>query len=243
MPGDVCSHDHDCGGEDCGSSSLHPFINHPRITAWNAQDDAAAQRVFRPWCAPDLVPPTHVAPSPRSHLTTDPASVASFVVVQPREDRLSREGEPLRSDGDPELMVHVPFISDVKVRGVMVIGGGSGSAPARLKCWVNKAPGEIDFANANRKTPTQQWDLAEDHDGTLEYQTDFTQFQAVSSLTLHFPTNLNDDGDTEIWFIGLRGEGTINRRDMIVTAVYESRAMPQDHKTPDDENVPCQPAV
>ena len=46
MPGDVCSHDHDCGGEDCGSSSLHPFINHPRITAWNAQDDAAAQRVF-----------------------------------------------------------------------------------------------------------------------------------------------------------------------------------------------------
>jgi hypothetical protein len=242
MPGDVCSHDHDCGGEDCGSSSLHPFINHPRITAWNAQDDAAAQRVFRPWCAPDLVPPTHVAPSPRSHRTTDPAS-ASVVVVRSREDRLSREGEPLRSDDDPELMVHVPFISDVKVRGVMVIGGGSGSAPSRLKCWVNKAPGEIDFANANRKTPTQQWDLAEDHDGTLEYQTDFTQFQAVSSLTLHFPTNLNDDGDTEIWFIGLRGEGTINRRDMIVTAVYESRAMPQDHKTPDDENVPCQPAV
>ena len=40
--GDVCSHDHDCGGEDCGSSSLHPFINHPRITAWNAQDDASA---------------------------------------------------------------------------------------------------------------------------------------------------------------------------------------------------------
>ena len=125
----------------------------------------------------------------------------------------------------------------------MVIGGGSGSAPSKLKCWVNKAPGEIDFSNADRKTPTQQWDLAEDFAGELEYQTDFTQFQAVSSLTLYFPTNVRGDGAMEVWFIGLRGEGTLNRRDMIVTAVYEARAMPQDHKTPDDENVPCMPAV
>ena len=147
------------------------------------------------------------------------------------------------SDDDPELIVHVPFTSDVKVRGVMVIGGGSGSAPSKLKCWVNKAPGEIDFSNADRKTPTQQWDLAEDFAGELEYRTDFTQFQAVSSLTLYFPTNFNGDGATEVWFVGLRGEGTLNRRDMIVTAVYEARAMPQDHKTPDEENVPCMPAV
>jgi hypothetical protein len=55
--------------------------------------------------------------------------------------------------------------------------------------------------------------------GVLEYQTDLTQFQAVSSLTLFFPTNLNGDGATEIWYVGLRGEGTGNRRDMIVTAV------------------------
>ena len=65
----------------------------------------------------------------------------------------------------------------------------------------------------------------------------------MSSLTLYFPTNVRGDGATEVWFIGLRGEGTLNRRDMIVTAVYEARAMPQDHKTPDDENVPCMPAV
>jgi hypothetical protein len=29
------------------------------------------------------------------------------------------------------------------------------------------------------------------------------------------------EGSTEIWYVGLRGEGTGNRRDMIVTAVYE----------------------
>lgn len=47
--GDVCSHDHDCGGEDCGGSSLHGYINHPRVSVLNAEDDAAAPRVLRPW--------------------------------------------------------------------------------------------------------------------------------------------------------------------------------------------------
>lgn len=66
----------------------------------------------------------------------------------------------------------------------MVIGGGNGRSPARLKVWTNKAAGEIDFDKAGRRTPTQAWDLAEDLRGVLEYQTDFTQFQAVSSLTV-----------------------------------------------------------
>ena len=72
MPGDVCTHDHDCGGEGCGSSSLHPFINHPRIAAWNAEDDAAAARVFRPWCAPDPDPSRRS----RKSLLTAPTSTS-----------------------------------------------------------------------------------------------------------------------------------------------------------------------
>ena len=152
-----------------------------------------------------------------------------------REERLNREGSPLRSYGDPELIIHVPFISDVHVRGIMIVGGGDGAAPATLKCWVNKKPGDIDCLNANRKSPTQQWDLVEDFTGRVEYQTDFTQFQAVSSLTIYFPTNFRGEDNSEVWFIGLRGTGTINRRDMIVTAVYEARAMPQDHKTPNED--------
>lgn len=122
----------------------------------------------------------------------------------------------------------------------MVIGGGDGRAPARLKAWVNKKPGEIDCDNASRRAPTQAWDLAEDLHGQVEYQTDYTQFQAVSSLTLHFSGNhAGDDGSSEVWFVGLRGEGTINRRDMIVTAVYEAKPMPQDHRTPAEDGAPA----
>ena len=89
--GDICSHDHDCGAENCGSSSLHPYIIHPQIMVMNAEEDEAAQRIFRPW-----------------------------------EERMNREGSPLRSDGDPELIIHVPFISDVHVRGIMIVGGAKG---------------------------------------------------------------------------------------------------------------------
>lgn len=48
---------------------------------------------------------------------------------------------------------------------------------------------------------------SKDLQGVLEYKTDFTQFQAVSSLTLFFPTNLAGDGSTEIWSGELRGRG------------------------------------
>ena len=204
--GDVCSHDHDCGGEDCGGSSLHGYVNHPRVSALNAQEDEAAARVIRPW----------------------------------DERTQTLAGDPLRSDdGDPELIVHVPFVSDVKVRGLMIIGGGGGKAPSSVKVWVNKAAGDVSFDNASRRTPTQSFDLAEDLRGELEYQTDFTQFQAVSSLTLFFPSNHNGDGTTEISFLGFRGEGTGNRRDMIVTAVYEARPMAEDHRTPAEDGAPA----
>jgi hypothetical protein len=77
-------------------------------------------------------------------------------------------GNPLRSDDqDPELLVHVPFTADVTVRGLMVVGGGSGKAPSKVKVWVNKPPGEINLDNATRRTPTQQFDLAEDFRGEL----------------------------------------------------------------------------
>jgi hypothetical protein len=257
---ETCSHDHDCGGSDCGGSSLHGYVNHPRITALNAEDDDAAQRVFRPWCALEPVrsPQIRFFPGRSRHDARasrpppDPPSLTPSSLLPPslrarRDDRLNRDVVPLRSDDDdPELIVHVPFVSDVKVRGIMVIGGltTAGAAPSRLNVFVNKAPGDINCDNASRKTPTQSFDLAEDFDGVLEYQTDFTKFQACASVTLHFPRNFRGetgggDGVTEIFFVGLRGEGTGNRRDMIVTAVYETKPMPGDHKTVAEDGAPA----
>ena len=56
---------------------------------------------------------------------------------------------------------------------------------------------------------------------------------------MFFPGNHANAGATEILFVGFRGEGTGNRRDMIVTAVYEARPMPQDHRTAAEDGAPA----
>ena len=64
--GDVCTHDHDCGGQDCGGSSLHGYVDHPRVSVLNAEDDDAAPRVLRPWCDSRFPEGAHPTPAPRS---------------------------------------------------------------------------------------------------------------------------------------------------------------------------------
>ena len=148
--------------------------------------------------------------------------------------------EMARDDDDPELILRVPFTSDVKLRGFVVRGGPGGRAPSAVKIWADRAEGDIDLDNAARKTPTQRFDLAEDLTGDLEYRVDATKFGGgVSAVTMFFPANHANAGATEILFVGFRGEGTGNRRDMIVTAVYEARPMPQDHRTAAEDGAPA----
>jgi hypothetical protein len=153
-------------------------------------------------------------------------------VIRAWERRHDRTGRALVSEDDGELVIRIPFTTDVKLRGVMVLGGADGRAPREMRAFANRR--DIDAMNANRKTPTQKWDLTVDEDGVLEYTTEAASWQATASVTLYFPANFNDDGETEIWYIGLRGEGTGHDRDMVVTAVYESSAQPQDHEVPEE---------
>lgn len=154
-------------------------------------------------------------------------------VIRPWESRHDRSGRALISEDDGELVIRIPFTTDVKLRGIMALGGANGRAPREMRAFANRR--DVDAINASRKTPTQKWDLTVDEDGVLEYNTEAASWQSTSSVTLYFPSNFNDDGETEIWFIGLRGEGTGHNRDMIVTAVYEARPQPQDHEVPSDE--------
>ena len=61
----------------------------------------------------------------------------------------------------------------------------------------------------------------------------------ISRGELDLSGPIHGDGSTEIWYVGLRGEGTGNRRDMIVTAVYELKPNPSDHKTPAEDGAPA----
>ena len=52
----------------------------------------------------------------------------------------------------------------------------------------------------------------------------------MSHLSIHFPSNLGDEDETKVYYIGLRGEFFEAARTGVVNAVYESRPMMKDHK-------------
>jgi hypothetical protein len=85
----------------------------------------------------------------------------------------------------------------------VVAGGGDGTSPTAMRAFINRD--DIDFAMAADLAPAQEWSLVEDATASLEYATKLSKFQAVSSLTLFFPSN-GGAPCTRIHFVGLRGE-------------------------------------
>ncbi|CAM8880186.1 unnamed protein product [Rhodiola kirilowii] len=145
------------------------------------------------------------------------------------EHRLDSSGGYLESnEGDPELIVFIPFTSDVKLRSISVVGGADGTSPSKMRAFINRDG--IDFSDAQSMQPVQEWDLVENLQGELEYQTRFSKFQSVGNLTLHFPDNYGGD-TSQIHYIGLKGEATQMKRDVVATIVYELMPNPSDHKT------------
>ncbi|GAU19634.1 hypothetical protein TSUD_383290 [Trifolium subterraneum] len=145
------------------------------------------------------------------------------------EHRLNTSGEHLESnEGDPELIVFIPFTSDVKIKSISIVGGADGTSPSKMRAFINRDG--IDFSDAQSMQAVQEWDLAENMQGVLEYQTRYSKFQSVGNITLHFPDNFGGD-TTKIHYIGLKGEATQLKRDVVATIVYELMPNPSDHKT------------
>ncbi|XP_074562070.1 uncharacterized protein LOC141818484 [Curcuma longa] len=130
-------------------------------------------------------------------------------------------------DGDPELLVFIPFNSNVKIKSICVVGGFGGKSPSKMRAFINRE--SIDFSDVQNMQPVQEWDLAENLEGILENQTRYSRFQSVANLTLHFPDNFGGE-TTQIYYIGLKGESTQLGRDVIAPIVFNVMPNPSDHK-------------
>ncbi|TXG61935.1 hypothetical protein EZV62_013298 [Acer yangbiense] len=204
----ACLHDHSCEDHDCSSDwSLYKHIDLSKVTALNEAVPGSVKSVFKAW-----------------------------------EERLNTSGEHLKSnEGDPELLVYIPraheefvlidcdrFTSDVKIKSISVVGGADGTSPSKMRVFINREG--IDFSDAEGTQAIQEWELVENLQGVLEYQTRYSKFQSVANITLHFPENFGGD-KTQIHYIGLKGEATQLKRDVVATIVYEITPNPSDHKT------------
>jgi len=146
-------------------------------------------------------------------------------IFKPYERRLEKD-DFVESDADEELLINIPFTGDVKLKGLIIIGGEEETHPSSVRLFKNRPNMTFDDAGA---PPDQEFSLVRDSDGTVEYKTKIVKFSSVHHLTLHFPANFGDDV-TKIYYIGLCGEWTKSDRVGVVHAVYEARAMMEDHK-------------
>eukprot|EP00179_Madagascaria_erythrocladioides_P020547 CAMPEP_0198344216 /NCGR_PEP_ID=MMETSP1450-20131203/66153_1 /TAXON_ID=753684 ORGANISM="Madagascaria erythrocladiodes, Strain CCMP3234" /NCGR_SAMPLE_ID=MMETSP1450 /ASSEMBLY_ACC=CAM_ASM_001115 /LENGTH=230 /DNA_ID=CAMNT_0044049459 /DNA_START=59 /DNA_END=751 /DNA_ORIENTATION=- len=169
---------------------------------------------------------------------TDTAAAARC--FRPFDERATVPADgALESDADEELIVHVPFTASVKVKALMFVGVDSGSAPRTVRCFINRD--DVDFTNVADLEPLAEFDTNADLVGELEYATKYAKWQNVQSLTLHISANCADEDVTKVSFIGIKGEHGQKITREAVIAVYEARAMPEDHKTKAEQGATSKP--
>ena len=99
-------------------------------------------------------------------------------VIRPMADKLDNSGgPPITSAYGPDLVLVIPFNSEVKVKTILVIGGDEGRAPASLKVYKNEENADISIIED--KAPIQKIDMNENLSGDLEYPLNVTKFVNV----------------------------------------------------------------
>ncbi|XP_015607757.1 PITH domain-containing protein GA19395 [Cephus cinctus] len=151
---------------------------------------------------------------------------SGVTVFKPWEDRLNHD-KYVESDVDDELLFNIPFTGNVKLKGLIIIGGSDDSYPLKVKLFKNRP--HMTFDNVATE-PEQEFELCKDDHGFHEYPIKIVKFSSVHHLTLHFSGN-NGAERTRINYIGLKGEWTPGHRHGITICTYESRPMISDHVT------------
>jgi hypothetical protein len=82
-----------------------------------------------------------------------------------------------------------------------LIGGEDGTAPNKVKLYVNSTNPDFDLLEGK---PTHQIDTIENPDGSLDYNLPQFKFGAVWNLTLIVPSCVDSD-HSKIYYIGFKG--------------------------------------
>ena len=127
-----------------------------------------------------------------------------------KEEMLDKNNYCDSNDGDSDLIIYIPFSSQVNLKSMIIIGGEDGMSPAKIKIFVNKKESEIDF-DLKDATPEQEQDCVENPDGSLQYFLKANKFHSVWSLTLVVMLNHGAD-NTRFYYIGFEGTSSKKMR-------------------------------
>ncbi|KAF8524367.1 DUF1000-domain-containing protein [Hysterangium stoloniferum] len=112
---------------------------------------------------------------------------------------------------DDQLIIHVPFVQNVRVRSVLLKLGRGESTPRRLRIFANY-PSIVDFDNAESTRPHLDIGLLDGQIEVTEYPLRVAAFANVNSLSLFFSDAAGGE-QSRIYYLGFRGDVSNPRKD------------------------------
>ncbi|KAK7437865.1 hypothetical protein VKT23_018301 [Stygiomarasmius scandens] len=123
-------------------------------------------------------------------------------VIKPWDQR-EETSKYAESGVDDQIIIHVPFSQNVRLKSVLLKLGRGEAAPQHLRIYANH-PNIIDFSEAESTKPQLDISLLEGETRVIEYPLRVAAFASINSLSLFFsesPSSL-----TRIYYIGFKGD-------------------------------------
>ncbi|RDB30662.1 hypothetical protein Hypma_005785 [Hypsizygus marmoreus] len=124
-------------------------------------------------------------------------------VIKPWDER--DDTEKFADSGvDDQIIIHVPFTQNVRIKSVLLKLGRGEHAPRHLRIYANH-PTIIDFADAESVKPQLNISLLEGEIGVIEYPLRVAAFTSITSLSLFFSEAVGEEV-SRIYYIGFKGD-------------------------------------
>ncbi|XP_050588185.1 PITH domain-containing protein GA19395 isoform X2 [Bombus affinis] len=153
-------------------------------------------------------------------------------VFKPWENRLDRN-KYVESDMDNELLFNIPFTGNIKLKGLIIIGGEDDLYPDKVKLYKNRPHMTFDDVATE---PEQEFELCVDTMGVHEYSLKVVKFSSVHHLSLYF-TGTERTDKIKLYYIGLKGEWTPSHHHGVTICTYELRPQMSDHPKGHNQDV------
>ncbi|KAK2583114.1 hypothetical protein KPH14_009140 [Odynerus spinipes] len=155
---------------------------------------------------------------------------SGVTVFKPWEERLDTS-KYVESDVDDELLFNIPFTGNVKLKGLIIIGGEGPTRPNKVRLFKNRPHMTFDEVMTEAD---QEFELCNDESGVHEYPLRVVKFSTVNHLSLHFTGNGGAER-SKIYYIGLKGEWSPAHQHGVTICTYELLPQKSDHPTDMDD--------
>ncbi|KAI1794449.1 galactose-binding domain-like protein [Ganoderma leucocontextum] len=139
---------------------------------------------------------------------TVPEDAQALIKPWDERDDTSKFAE---SGVDDQIIIHVPFTQNVRVRSVLLKLGRGEVTPRRMRIYANH-PNIVDFSEAEDIRPHLDISLLEGETGVAEYPLRAASFANIYSLSLFFSDAVGGDS-IRLYYLGFRGDSRSQRKD------------------------------